>query len=86
MLEPNPTSIAQQLSPQAAYDAAPMLPPEGELHRPVALGSLSHLTEDFDWGDSRRPRRALGDTVLFELSVPAFTSGEWAWRSMGVRA
>jgi hypothetical protein len=34
---------------QAAYDAAPMLPPEGSVKGPCLLGSLSFLTDDFDW-------------------------------------
>lgn len=35
---------------QAAYDAAPMLPPEGAVKGPCLLGSLSFLVDDFDWG------------------------------------
>lgn len=34
---------------QAAYDAAPLLPPEGFVRGPCLLGSLSHFVDDFDW-------------------------------------
>jgi hypothetical protein len=35
---------------QAAYDAAPMLPPDGSIKGPCLLGSLAHFVDDFDWG------------------------------------
>jgi hypothetical protein len=41
--------VSAVLRPQAAYDAAPMLPPEGAVKGPCLLGSLSFLTDDFDW-------------------------------------
>lgn len=34
---------------QAYYDNAPLLPPEGVVKGPCLLGSLSFLTDDFDW-------------------------------------
>lgn len=65
------------MRPQAAYDAAPLLPPEGSLSRPVVLGSLSMWggEQAFDWGTSRRPAAALEGTVAYEVDVYAFTTG-----------
>lgn len=34
---------------QAAYEAAPLLPPEGSVRGPCLLGSMAFLTDDFDW-------------------------------------
>ena len=39
---------------QAAYDAAPLLPPEGAVKGPCLLGSLSYLVDDFDWEGEER--------------------------------
>jgi hypothetical protein len=61
--------------PQAAYDAAPMLPPEGSVRGPCLLGSLSYLVDTFDWERVPRPRRTLEETVIMELDVAGFTTG-----------
>lgn len=77
MLDPYcPRALPVEL-PQAAYDAAPLLPPGGRLPGPVLLGSLCHLTEGFDWGGSPPdgPRRSLEESVLLELDVQEFTTG-----------
>lgn len=34
---------------QAYYESSPLLPPEGAIKGPCLLGSLSFLTDDFDW-------------------------------------
>jgi hypothetical protein len=45
----NKQCVSAVLCAQAAYDAAPLLPPEGAVKGPCLLGSLSFLTDDFDW-------------------------------------
>ena len=77
MLDPYCPRALPVTLPQAAYDSAPLLPPQGRLPGPVLLGSLAHLTESFDWGaaGATRPRHSLEDTVLLELDVADFTSG-----------
>jgi hypothetical protein len=77
MLDPYCPRALPVTLPQAAYDAAPLLPPQGRLPGPVLLGSLSHLTEAFDWGMSPAPgpRRSLEESVLLELDVADFTAG-----------
>jgi hypothetical protein len=78
MLDPYCPRALPVTLPQAAYDSAPLLPPQGRLPGPILLGSLSHLTESFDWGKgARRPQRSLEDSVLLELDVAEFTTGGW---------
>lgn len=55
-----------------------MLPPEGALKTPCLLGSLSHLVDDFDWGESKRPRHPLERLNVYELDIPGFTTGTGA--------
>lgn len=75
MLDPYcPRALPIQL-PQAAYDAAPLLPPEGGVRGPVLLGSLAHLVDAFDWRGVGRPRHVLEGTVIVELDVEGFTTG-----------
>lgn len=61
--------------PQAAYDTAPLLPPEGSVQGPCLLGSLSHLVDCFDWQGVRAPQVPLEETVIVELDVAGFTTG-----------
>eukprot|EP00879_Flechtneria_rotunda_P022431 GHRR01023681.1.p1 GENE.GHRR01023681.1~~GHRR01023681.1.p1 ORF type:complete len:577 (+),score=194.30 GHRR01023681.1:772-2502(+) len=75
MLDPYcPRALPVEL-PQAAYDAAPLLPPEGSVEGPCLLGSLAHLVDLFDWEGVERPTRTLEETVIVELDVAAFTTG-----------
>lgn len=83
MLDPYcPVAVPVQL-PQAAYDSAPLLPPEGAVGGPCLLGSLAGFCEDFDWEGTQRPRTPLEDTVILEVDVEAFTTGGWV-RSAGI--
>lgn len=82
MLDPYCPRAVPVTLPQAAYDSAPLLPPQGKLPGPVLLGSLAHLTESFNWGRSvvEGPSRSLEDSVLLELDVAEFTTGPQADR------
>lgn len=88
MLDPYCPRALPVTLPQAAYDSAPLLPPNGRLAGPVLLGSLSALTESFDWGAAAtaRPTHALEDSVLLELDVAEFTSGGPAGGGQGCSA
>lgn len=75
MLDPYcPRALPVQL-PQAAYDAAPLIPPEGTVGT-CLLGSLAHLVDNFDWEGVQRPTRTLEETVIVELDVAGFTTGK----------
>eukprot|EP00878_Enallax_costatus_P025353 GHUV01027123.1.p1 GENE.GHUV01027123.1~~GHUV01027123.1.p1 ORF type:complete len:648 (+),score=120.67 GHUV01027123.1:549-2492(+) len=81
MLDPYcPRALPIQL-PQAAYDAAPLLPPEGCVGT-CLLGSLAHLVDTFDWQGVTRPNRTLEETVIVELDVAGFTTGHDAEASV----
>eukprot|EP00775_Hariotina_reticulata_P005214 gene5214-5452_t len=75
MLDPYCPRALPVTLPQAAYDAAPLLPPEGSVRGPCLLGSLSYLVDTFDWEGVGRPGKTLEETVIMELDVAAFTTG-----------
>lgn len=80
MLDPYCPRALPVTLPQAAYDTAPLLPPEGSVHGPCLLGSLAHLVDTFDWEGVVRPVKTLEETVIVELDVAGFTTGEWVWK------
>lgn len=85
MLDPYARRALPVMLPRAAYECAPMLPPEGGVAGPSLLGALGHLVEAFDWQGVRRPAVPLDSTALLELDVAAFTTGGtgawglWLW-------
>lgn len=54
---------------QAAYESAPLLPPEGSVKGPCLLGSLSYLTDEFDWGGEEQGSSVGASRCAFELPL-----------------
>lgn len=75
MLDPYCPRVVPVVLPQAYYESSPLLPPEGAVKGPCLLGSLSFLTDDFDWEGVPRPVRTLEETVIVELDVAGYTTG-----------
>ena len=76
MCDPYCPLVVPVTLPQAAYDSAPLIPPEGSVRGEVLLGCLGGFLEDFDWKGVTRPQRAVEEMVVMEVDVEAAGGGE----------
>jgi isoamylase len=76
LLDPYARAIAGDVRwHPAVYGHAPDDPnrPDDQDSAPFVPRSLLTADADFDWGDDRRPERALADSIFYEVHVRGFT-------------
>lgn len=83
LLDPHaPLAVPVRL-PESAYAYARLLPPESLRNTDTYMCPLSHLVRGYEWAEGTgRPQRSLEQTVMLEVDVLSFTTGEDAARTV----